>query len=219
MPGFPMGLINPNQVVFPQALMDYAAKYQNKIEAIGGQLWDTQSFVSGTTLVLPGFWGTVRATLDVGNMPTAGNLTGDTAFLVRAVRFYAKQRPRAVVGLSAAAQTGALDNISQLINTGVFNFTVGSKNYGQFALWGLTAGGGASGLMAAAGATAANVYYDVAQNGIADPRAVFTLNKPIFLTPGMVFKGDLLWPAALTLSGGNTDLCLMLDGDSYRPAQ
>jgi hypothetical protein len=54
---------------------------------------------------------------------------------------------------------------------------------------------------------------------VPDPGAIYTLSKPIFLAPQINFKVDLTWPAALTLSGGNTDLEFFLDGDIIRPVQ
>ncbi len=204
---------------FPREYQAYNTQYANQLETIGWQWWDTQSYVSGTTTSLTQFFN-VRATPDIGNMEVAFQLAAPKAFLVRAIRFFVKQRPRMVSPVTAAPQTGAFDNIAQLINTGVFTFTIGNKQYAQNALWTLTAGGGASGAMAAANSTvAASNYFDYAQSGIADPRAVYTLAKPLFIPPQMNFNAVVTWPAQLTLSGGNTDVCFLLDGDLLRPVQ
>ncbi len=204
---------------FPREYMAYNTQYANQLETIGWQWWDTQSYVSGTTTSLTQFFN-VRATPDIGNMEVAFQLAAPKAFLVRAIRFFVKQRPRLVSPAAAAPQTGALDNVAQLINTGVFTFTIGNKQYSQNALWTLTAGGGAAGVMAMAnGATVASNYADYAQSGIADPRAVYTLAKPLFIPPQMNFNAVVTWPAALTLAGGNTDVCFLLDGDLLRPVQ
>jgi hypothetical protein len=86
-------------------------------------------------------------------------------------------------------------------------------------LWCLTAGGGAMGMLAIAAGGAAFNSMDYAQNGVADPRAVNTLSKPLFIGPQINFNGVVNWPAALTLAGGNTDLTILLDGDLLRPVQ
>jgi hypothetical protein len=203
---------------YPKEYRDYNTQYGGKIEAVGWKWWDTQTYVSGTTTSLPQ-WFNVRATPDLGNMEIAFQLAAPKAFLIRAIRFYVKQRPRTVSPASGAG-VGAFDNIAQLINTGTFTITVGNKQYTLDPLWTLTSGGGAFGAMAAATAVATTqMYVDYATNGVPDPRAVNTLSKPLFIGPQINFSGVMTWPAALTLNGGNTDLCVLLDGDILRPVQ
>ena len=179
---------------FPAEYEAYNTQYQGRLEAIGWKWWDTQTYTSGTTTSLPQ-WFNVRATPDLGNMEVAFQLAAPKAFLVRAIRFFVKQRARSSSPAAAAgANVGAFDNIAQLINTGVYTFTIGNKQYSMDPLWCLTAGGGAAGSMAAAG-TAGNSYFDYAQNGIADPRAVNSLAKPLFIPPQMNFTAIVQWPA------------------------
>jgi hypothetical protein len=213
LPGFYAGM-------YPREYEQYSASYGNKLDRIGWKWWDTQTYVSGTTTQLPQ-WFNVRATPDLGNMEVAFQLAAPKAFLIRAIRFFMKQRPRAVSpAATSGPQLGAIDNIAQIINTGVFVLTIGNKQFAMEPLWVLTAGGGAMGAMAlATTASAAAVYTDMAQNGIADPRAVNTLSIPIFIPPQLNFSAVVSWPAALTLSGGNTDICFLLDGDILRPVQ
>jgi hypothetical protein len=205
---------------YPQEYQQYDSQYKGQKEAIGWKWWDTQTYVSGTTTALQQ-WFNVRATHDLSNMEVAFQLAAPKAFLVRAVRFFVKQEPRSVArAASTNPQTGAMDNIALLINTGVFTFTIGSKSYIQEPLWCLTAGGGAAGIIALEGATAdPGGAVDYAQNGVADPRAVNTLAKPIFIAPQINFTAIIDWPAALTLAGANTALSICLDGDLIRPVQ
>jgi len=205
---------------YPREYQDYNTQYKGQIESVGWKWWDTQTYVSGTTTLLQQFFN-VRATQDLSDMEVAFQLAAPKAFLIRAIRFFVKQRPIAVTLAAAAAnQTGAMDNIAQLINTGVFTLTVGNKVYNLEPLWCLTAGGGASGVLAMAlGAAAGAGVVDMGQNGIADPRAVNTLSKPLFIGPQINFNGQISWPAALTLAGGNTTLTILLDGDLLRPVQ
>jgi len=62
---------------------------------------------------------------------------------------------------------------------------------------------------------------DYAQNGIADPRAVNVLSKPIFIAPQINFTAVVTWPSAITLTPNNTNtvLAFLLDGDLLRPVQ
>lgn len=207
---------------FPQEYEAYNTQYAGQLEAVGWQWWDTQTFVSGTTVQLTNYFATLRATIDLSNMEVGGQLAAPKAFLIRAIRFFVKNRPAMVSPQTATPQTGNFDNIAQLINTGVFTFTIGNKQYSMNPLWCLTAGGGASGAMAIAmsgGGGVQSNYVDYAQNGIADPRAVYTLSKPLFIPPQMNFNARVDWAAAITLNGGNTTLCFLLDGDLLRPVQ
>jgi len=206
---------------YPREYQAYNTQYAGQIESIGWKWWDTQTFTSGTTTALTNFFN-VRATPDLSNMEVAFQLAAPKAFLIRAIRFFVKQRPQIVTPAGASgAAVGAFDNIAQLINTGVMTLTIGNKTYDLEPIWNLTAGGGAVGSMAMAGGTAANAfnYIDYAQNGISDPRAVNTLSKPLFIGPQINFNARLDWAATLTIQGGNPAICLLLDGDLLRPVQ
>jgi hypothetical protein len=205
---------------YPPEFWKYNSQYAGKLEWIGWRWWDTKTYTSGTTTALTNFFGTIPATIDLGNMQVAAQLAAPNAFMVRAVGWYLKQRPRAVTAVATAnPQTGAVDNIAQLSNTGVAQLSIGSKVYGQWAMWQLTSGGGPYAMMTDAGAAASNLSIDWGMNGVPDPRAIYTLSKPIFIAPQINFKVDMTWPAALTLAGGNTDLAFFLDGDIIRPVQ
>jgi len=212
MPGIYSGM-------YPREYEQYSAQYGNKLDRIGWKWWDTQTYISGITTQLPQ-WFNVRATPDIGNMEVAFQLAAPKAYLCRSIRFFVKQRPKIVSTVAIVSggsnQVGAIDNVAQLINTGVFTLTIGNKTYAMEPLWVLTAGGGAYGVL---GFTGAASLADYAQNGVPDPRAVNTLSIPIFIPPQMNFTALVNWPAALTLAGGNTDLCFLLDGDLLRPVQ
>lgn len=201
---------------YPKEFVDYSTSFGNRLEKIGWKWYDTQTYTSGTTTSLPQWWNT-RATQDLSNMEIAFQMPAPKSFLIRAIRFFVKQRPRNVtIASNTNPQTGAMDNIAQLINTGVFVFTIGNKVYNLEPLWCLTAGGGAYGVMTT-GATGG--LMDYAQNGVPDPRAVNTLSTALFIPPQMNFSAVVSWPAALTLAGGDTTLSFLLDGDIYRAVQ
>jgi hypothetical protein len=205
---------------FPQEYEAYNTQYAGQLESIGWQWWDTQTYTSGTTVQLINYFATQRATVDLSNMEVAGQLAAPKAFLIRAIRFFVKNRPRTSSAAAAAGnQTGIFDDVAQLINTGVFTFTIGNKQYSMNPLWCLTAGGGAAGVLSTSVTGGAVNVTDYAQNGISDPRAVYTLSKPLFIPPQMNFNARVDWAAALTLAAGNTALTFLLDGDLLRPVQ
>lgn len=205
---------------YPAQYEQYNSQYGGQLETIGWSWWDTQSFTSASTTSLVNYFN-VRATPDLSNMEVAFQLAAPKAFLCRAIRFFVKQEPRSAArAASGSAQTGATDNIALLINTGVFQLTIGNKVYAQVPLWMLTAGAGAYGNIGLEGATAdPGGFVDVAQNGIADPRAVYTLPKPVFIGPQINFNGRIDWAATLTVVGGPIPLTILLDGDLLRPVQ
>lgn len=208
---------------FPPEYAAYNTQYAGQKETIQWIWYDTQTFTSGTSVQLTFFQnGPGGTAVGITNMEIAGQFAAPKAFFLRAIGFFVKQRPRSNArAASAAAQPGALDNVAQLINTGVFEMIVGSKSYAKWPLHRLTAGAGPYGVVAVQGATAdPGGGIDYAQNGIPDPRAMFTLSKPLFIAPQINFSVTLSWPTpAITLAGGDTPLQIFWDGDLIRPVQ
>jgi hypothetical protein len=195
----------------------YSSIYGRGKEVIGWSLYDTLTYISGTTLSLD-FFTNVRANKSLSNMETAGALPAPKSFLIRAPRFFVKQRPRSVaVAAATNPNTGALDNLVQLTNQGVARLIVGSKEYGFVPLWMLCSGGGVTGQMSQGGAATGLVDY--ATVGVPDARNVWSLTKPILVESQVNFKVELIWDAPLTLAGGNLDLTIALDGDMLRAIQ
>jgi hypothetical protein len=190
------------------------------IEIIGGMLWDTIPYVSAASLRLT-FFNAVRATPDLSNMDTPSMLSNNKGFLIRAVRFKVLQAPRNQDRVADGnVQPGAFDNIAQLLNTGFFRFVIGSKPYIELPLWMIPGGDGPSGFISADGdvPTTGRVS-DFATNGIPSPDNNLTLSQPLFIAPLVNFYAEIIWPAALTLAGGNTNIQVLYDGDLMRPVQ
>ncbi len=201
---------------YPPQYADYNTQFKGNIETIGWKWWDTQTFTSATTVSLTQFFN-VRASLDLSNMEVAFQLAAPKAFLIRAIRFFVKQRPfRATSPSPATQQIGLFDDVAQLINTGVFQLTIGNKVYNMEPIWCMTAGGGAYGILTDGSTTGTTSY---AQNGMPDPRAVNSLTKPLFIGPQINFTARIDWAATLTLAAGNPAICILLDGDLLRPVQ
>jgi hypothetical protein len=204
----------------PAGYAKYNTQYGGEKESVGWMLWDTVQYTSAATVALT-FFNAIRATRDLSNMELAGQLAAPKAFLVRAIRFYVKELPRATARSAAASvQTGALDDMQQLLNDGVLSFLIGSKNYGVFPLWSVPAGGGFFGQYGSDGDVAdPGEVQDWATNGVPHTHNVFTLSRPLFIAPQINFQVTITWPAAITLAGGNTNLSVILDGDLIRPVQ
>jgi len=211
----PLPLIT--RVNVPPEYQRFSSIYGNEKEVLGWPLYDTVTYVSGTTLSLELFTQ-MRGNKSLSNMEAAGALPAPKSFLIRAPKFFLKQRPRSVAAAAATnPNTGATDNLIQLTNDGVFRLTVGSKEYGFVPLWQLCSGGGVAAAMTQGGAGTGIIDY--ATLGIPDTRNVWSLSKPILIESQVNFKVELFWSAPLTLAGGNLDLQVMLDGDMIRAIQ
>jgi hypothetical protein len=193
-------------------------------EVIHGALWDTLLYTSAATVQLNFFQQTIAAnTFDITNMQNAGQLPYPNQFLVRAIRLFIKQRPESVDAAAVTnVQTGAVNNVAQITNTGLLVITHGSKEYGRYPLHMLAAGNGPYGVMGVGDIGAAGPipgFADYGQNGIPTARNVFTLGKPMLIETSMNFLYQLLWPAGAVTLTRSVNLCLCLEGDLIRPVQ
>jgi len=202
-----------------RAYNEYRTTYPD-VEIIGGMLWDTVQYVSAASVALQFFTAT-RATPDLSNMDTPSMLSNNKGFLIRAVRFRVQQVPRATTrAADGAVQTGALDNIAQLLNTGFFQLMIGAKPYIELPLWFVPSGDGIAGTIFGDGDNpTTGVIADYATNGVPAPDNVLSLSQPLFIAPMVNFAVNLRWQAAITLVGGNTNLQVLFDGDLMRPVQ
>lgn len=210
-------------------------------ELIGATIWDRQVYVSGTTTLLT-FFTTVRQSIRDGNLSIAAQLPDREYVLVRSIRVVPIVKPDQHAAPTAATITtrtpgadlsgttavninGVADDLARLYNDGVLQFSILSKNYGQYPMFLLLPGTGVVANQATLTTTAqAANYIQTATIGNPDNRAVFSLAVPIPIPPQTGFKVTLEWAKALTLSGltdGTTDmvLCMVLDGSKIRPKQ
>lgn len=189
-------------------------------EVIHGAIWDTLLYTSAATVTLNFFQQTVAATsFDVTNLQTPGQLPYPTQFLVRAIRMWLRQRPESVDAVAATnIQTGALNNVHLLVNTGILIINHGSKEYGRYPLRDITAGNGIAGSLHVSNVLIGGATADYAQNGLPHVKDVFALAKPLLIETNMNFLYSMQWPAALTLTR-NTSICLALEGDLIRQVQ
>lgn len=192
----------------------YVTQSPIALEVVPDQLWDTVTYTSGTSIQL-NFFNATRANLSLSNMTQPGFLPNPQSFLVQAVRIYVRSRARTDDAGAAGAFASGYDDIVQLANTGRLTWTLGQKRYGPWLVWTLPAGSYAQGVMASAGAEAANLVHDYAQIG----GPLYGLFPHLMISPLQNFQIDLDWPAALTLAGGDTAITVMLDGQRARAVQ
>jgi len=192
-------------------------------ETISQTLWERVTYVSAATTELV-FFNRVPANQFAGNLQLAGQLPAGNYFLVMSIRVM--PYPNATEGAQAAQVAGntdgALQDMILLTRQGIGQLRVGDKAYGgPWPLFMLPGAGGAWGLLGNVGTTAAGSIGQVQHgiNGVPDPRAAYVLPIPLMIPPQYNFDVTLSWNAAQTLTGGNTDIFVMLDGEMMRPVQ
>lgn len=191
-------------------------------EVISYALWHRQNYVSGTTISLD-FFQVVAAGIN-GNLNLAGQLAAGFHFLVQAIRvgiLCDTRETNATAPAAAGELNGPLFDIKELTYDGTALFKVGDKEYGRWPIWMLPAGGGPTGQLAVPGTLTAPAILQAsfATSGNPDPRAVYTLPIPVVIPSQYNFTVRLEWDVAKTLEGGNTPICVVLDGELMRPKQ
>lgn len=181
----------------------------NQPEVIPWVLFDTQSYVSTTTVTLS-FFQTVQTDKSLGNMEGGGQLPDPQFFEIYKVGMDVLIRPHSDAGVA----TGPIDDIAQLVlsGRGNFTFTISNKNYGPFPLSFLHASGGPTGFMAGTFAATTDISY--ANNGIFD--GGYPVNGALVIPPKVGFSIQLNWPAALTLAVGTSNIRIWMYGALYR---
>lgn len=203
---------------YPSQFSDYDTQYGGAKERIGWTWYHLLGYTTGVT-VQQTFFQVIPANLVLGNMKLAGQLGAPQAFFMRAIRVKVYLYPTAITAVATGTeQTGNLDDLCNLLYHGVLQLSILDKVYGQWPLWMLSAGGGPTGV--GTGSLAAAPIY-MAENGIQDPRAVYSLSVPLFLAPQVTFKVDIFYSAAQAIvSLPATPLIgVFLDGDLIRPVQ
>lgn len=174
-------------------------------------LYDTQTYVSGTTVGLT-FFQTVQADKSLGNMEAGGSLPSPQFFAIDEMGCDLLVAPAAQAGHAA---TGPINDVTQLVLTGrgFWEFVYQSKSYGLQPLSFFKNSGGATGFGWATMTAEAQVSY--ANNGALNNQS-WDASQQIVLKPNAPFSVQIRWPAALTLAGGNTLIRAWLKGAWYR---
>ncbi len=190
-------------------------------EVISYTLWERQTYTSATTTELSFFTGSATSGL-AGNLPLGGQLPNGWAVLVQAIRIFVAQEPEILTAtIASGAGQNVFTDLYRLITQGTAKFSVGDKEYGRWPIFMLPGGAGITGQLALAGTFTAGdgAETSIAQSGVADPRAVYTLGVPVVIPPQYNFSIVCEWPTAQTMLAGNPFIYTMLDGELIRPTQ
>lgn len=183
----------------------------NQPEAIPWILYDTATYVSGTTTTLSLF-AAVNADKTLSNMESSGQLPDPQYMIVHYVTCDILVTPTVVV---AGTTVGALNDIDLLLkgtSRATFTFAMSNKNYGPFPLNACHSLGGATGT--GWGTLTAQTSIQQANNGIPGSGG-FPFMGAIVIPPKVGFGITLNFAAAQTLSA-NALIRIGLAGVLYR---
>ena len=173
-------------------------------------LWDTQTYISGTTVNL-NYFTAVQNDPSLGNMPGGGVLPIDTWLTIQYMLVDVLLDPSDV-----APVAGAWTDLSLLMWTGrpFHELVIQNKDYAVAPLSFFHSSGGITGFgfnEAAIGTTA--IQY--ANWGV--PDGGFYVGGAIQINPLAGFRCTLAWPTPVTLDAGNTLIRVCYLGSVSRP--
>lgn len=204
MPNFP---VRPRTLETLQAMATPQSVPGGNSEAVPWELFSCRTYESGTTTGLR-FFDSAPVNPRLGNVGPA--LPSPQYFEC----FYAYLTISAIPGATAA-----IDDIWLLLHgvgtagAGVptWSFTLSDKVLGPFPLTGLHTRGGVYGGNAGAAATS-----EWGSNSEPTGQGTFCFDGSVMIPPTQNFAIDIQWPAAVTLAGGDTELCVSLAGVLHR---
>ena len=180
-------------------------------QAIVQTFYDTQQYVSGTTVQLQ-FFQTQSGDKSLTNMPVAGQFQDGQWFSLHKLFLQIMNAPSFA---AAATSTGQADDIARLLHTAraYVVFSLNQKSYPAIPAYFLGSAGGPMGT-AESGVVAAPGHW---QHGMNSNNGGFPVNGSIVIPPLTNFSMDLNFAAAQTLQGGNTYIQITMLGAFYRP--
>ena len=189
-------------------------------EALPWILFDTQTFVSGTTTRLE-FFTTLQTNKSLGNLDLAGSLTRGEFFMIHSIGLDILVPP--LLSATATPEIGAISEVYELLfgdaatggDSGRFSFNMLSKNIGPFPLSFLHASGGPTGFGWAGDTATGQEAASYANNGIFD--GGFPFGK-LVIAPNTQFSLVLEWGGAVTLVADRA-LRVWMNGVKYRPVR
>lgn len=181
----------------------------NQPEAIPWYIYDTQTYVSGTTVRLQ-FFQNVNVNKALSNVEGGGQFPDPQFF---EVHYFALDIKQQVIVSAAATAPGAIDDVQQLVlsSGGYWTFSQSNKIYGPWMNSVLHATGGVTGF--GWGTFAAPVSKEYANNGVFD--GGMCVAGAIVIPPKVNYAVTMEWPAALTLTG-DTALRMSMFGVLHR---
>src|ERR1700740_1512264 len=121
-----MDLNNP----IPQEWTSYVTQAAVGLEIVPAMLYDTLSYTSATTRELI-YFNQSNVAEDISNLKQPGMLPNPQSFLIQNINVYFRTIPN----LAATAAAMEITDMINLVNTGIFKITIGTKVYGPYPLW------------------------------------------------------------------------------------
>ena len=200
----------------PQEWAGYVTQTNVGVEVLPATLYDTQTYVSASTTILP-FFTSNPANESISNVNPPAMLPNPEAFLIKTIGWMLSNTEESIAQgvVPVTSVPSQFNNVILLANTGILKLFIGDKPYGPWPLYRLPIATFVKGSVAVAGATAAN---GVTQYGNTDG-PMYPLLPPLLIAPNQKFRCSMEWPAgALTLTA-NATIKLVLDGQLSRAIQ
>lgn len=202
---------NISGVKLPREWAQYSATGRDGFVLQHVQQFYTRTFTSASTQQL-NFFDQPLTTDDLWSnvYPYANSV------LWKAIGIYFKINPSMTTGGAAPANQwlSRLDDLNQIINTGILTITLSKKSWGPFKLWSLNSGGGLWGMLTGGGTPGIVNYANV---GMPTVEAAFRLIVPFVIPATSQARIQMWWPATLTLNNGNPDIVLKVEGVEANP--
>ena len=198
----------------PQEWGGYVTQTNVGLEVIPAILYDTQTYTSGTTTILP-FYTSNPANESISNVNPPAMLPNPEAFLIKTIGWMVPNTAETAAQGAAGAFASKLNDIVLLGNTGILKIFIGDKPYGPWPLYRLPIATFVKGAIAVAGATATNFVTDYANTD----GPMYPLLPPLLIAPNQKFRASMEWPAGAVTLTANASIKLVLDGQLSRAIQ
>lgn len=200
----------------PSEWAGYVTQINQALEVIPFVLYDTQTYVDNTTVILP-YFTSVPANESVSNVNPPAILPNPESFLIKNIFWMVPNQLETIdQGAAAANLPSQFNDIVLLANTGILKLFIGDKPYGPWPLYRLPCSTypKLTGL-AAAGAEAANL---ISGYGNTDGPQ-YPVLPPLLIAPTQKFRVSLEWPAGAVDLAANRSIKVGLDGQKSRGVQ
>lgn len=193
----------------------YVTQTNEGLEVIPAVLYDTQLYTDNVTTILP-FFTASPANESVSNVNPPAILPANVGFLIKNISWYVTNELSTTdEGAADAAVPSQMNDIILLANTGIFKLFIGDKPYGPWPMFKLPTSTFVKGMLAAAGAEAANLISSYGQ--LDGP--MYPMLPPLLIAPTQRFRVSLEWPAGAVNLLANRSIKVLLDGQMSRAIQ
>lgn len=200
----------------PDEWRGYVTQANQGLEVIPHILYDTQTYTTAVTTVLP-FFNSTPANESISNVNPPAILPNPNSFLIKNIGvFFPVELTTTDQGAADAAIPSPFNDIVELVNVGICKLTIGDKPYGPWPIYRLPIGTfpKLTGL-GAAGAEAANL---LTMYGNTDG-PLYPLLPPLLIAPMQRFRLTLEWPAGAVTLLASRSIKVVLDGQLSRAIQ